>query len=338
MASTAHIISGYGPTLIGSSQPMVKIIELIRLIADRRSTVLILGETGCGKEVVARAIHAASPRAAMPFVPLNCAAIPRELLEAELFGHVKGAFTGAAGARAGHFEQADKGTLFLDEIGDMSLDLQAKLLRVLQEREFQRVGNSETVKVDVRVIAATNADLLKRVKQGSFREDLYYRLHVVPIFVPPLRERKEDIPALAQHFLKKVAEKESLPSKMLTPQAVARLCEHPWPGNVRELEHVIEMAAVLSGERTELDASDFPLRAPTYGCHIDMTDEELVKLPEQGLDFEAVMARIEMNLLAQALERANGNKSMAADLLRLKRTTLVAKLKSLEHTLPAERV
>ena len=180
--------------LVGSSPALLQVVELIALIAGRRSTLLVMGETGTGKEVVARAVHMASPRVAREFVAMNCAAIPKDLLEAELFGHVKGAFTGATAARIGRFEQADGGTLFLDEIGDMPLDLQAKLLRILQEREFQRVGSCETVKIDVRVIAATNTDLLDRVKQGKFREDLYYRLHVVPLRIPPLRARKEDIP------------------------------------------------------------------------------------------------------------------------------------------------
>lgn len=316
--------------LIGNSPAMNRVTEMVRLIAERRSTVLILGETGCGKEVVARAIHAASPRASKALVPVNCAAIPENLLEAELFGHVKGAFTGATAARIGRFEQADQGTLFLDEIADLPLDLQAKLLRALQEREFQRVGSSETVRVDVRVIAATNVELSERVKQGRFREDLYYRLHVVPIRIPSLRERVPDIPLLARHFVKKVCEQERLPAKMVSAEALERLCRYSWPGNVRQLENVVEMAVVLSGERTTLLPSDFqiPEKLPVKSLNLDQA--HIISLPEEGLDFEAVIGRIELNLLEQALERARGNKKVAAGILGLKRTTLAAKLKSLE--------
>jgi transcriptional regulator with GAF, ATPase, and Fis domain len=315
----------------------MQVVELISLIGPRRSTVLIMGETGTGKEVVARAIHLASPRAAYSMVALNCAAIPKDLLEAELFGHVKGAFTGAAGTRVGRFEQADQGTLFLDEIGDMPLDLQAKLLRVLQEREFQRVGSSETVKIDVRVIAATNVDLLQRVKQGKFREDLYYRLHVVPVSIPPLRARKSDIPLLVDHFIRKVCAHEGLPLKQITPDALACLSDYGWPGNVRQLENAVEMAVVLSAERTCLTSDDFTLPAEIKDVPVQMTGEQLVKLPEGGLDFEAVIGRIEFNLLEQALQKANGNKKVAADILRLKRTTLAAKLKSFGAQLSDDR-
>lgn len=317
-------------SLVGTSPAMRKVRDMVALIAGRRSTVLIFGETGSGKEVVARAIHQASPRAQEFMIPVNCAAIPENLLEAELFGHVKGAFTGATNARVGRFEQADKGTLFLDEIADLPLDLQAKLLRALQEKEFQRVGSSETTRVDVRVIAATNVDLLERVKHGKFREDLYYRLNVVPIRIPPLRERASDIPALLQHCIKKVCAQERLPLKSVSAQAVQRLCEYGWPGNVRQLENAIEMAVVLSGERTLLLPSDFDLPAQSSPRQLNLGDAHIVALPEEGLDFEAVIGRIELNLLTQALDRARGNKKIAADILGLKRTTLAAKLKSLE--------
>jgi DNA-binding NtrC family response regulator len=316
--------------VIGNSPPMEKVTDMIALIAGRRSTVLILGETGSGKEVVARAIHQASPRAAQPLVAVNCAAIPDNLLEAELFGHVKGAFTGATAARLGRFEQADQGTLFLDEIADLTLDLQAKLLRVLQEREFQKVGSSETTRVDVRVIAATNGDLLERVKQGKFREDLYYRLHVVPIRIPPLRERVSDIPVLVTHFIQKICDQERLPRKNASAAAIERLCRYAWPGNVRQLENAVEMAIVLSGDRTLLLPPDFHLPAQAMPKALDLNELHIIPLPEGGLDFEAVIGRIELNLLEQALERARGNKKVAADMLRLKRTTLAAKLKSLE--------
>jgi len=316
--------------VVGNSPAMEKVTDMVALIAGRRSTVILLGETGSGKEVVARAIHQASPRAGKPMVAVNCAAIPDNLLEAELFGHIKGAFTGATNARMGRFEQADEGTLFLDEIGDLTLDLQAKLLRVLQEREFQKVGSSETTRVDVRVIAATNGDLLERVKKGKFREDLYYRLHVVPIRIPPLRERMTDIPLLVQHFIRKICDQEKLPLKTASSEALHRLCQYSWPGNVRQLENAVEMAIVLSGDRTTLLPSDFSLPVQGAPKPLDMGEPHIIALPEEGLDFEVVIARIELNLLEQALERARGNKKLAADMLRLKRTTLAAKLKSLE--------
>ena len=309
---------------------MQKVKQMIALIAGRRSTVLILGETGTGKEVVARAIHQASPRADKPWIPVNCAAIPENLLEAELFGHVKGAFTGATGARIGRFEQAHEGTLFLDEIADLTLDLQAKLLRALQEKEFQRVGSSETTRVDVRVIAATNVDLLERVKHGQFREDLYYRLNVVPIRIPPLRDRICDLPALLEHCIQKICAQERLKIKSVSADALEKLCRYSWPGNVRQLENAIEMAVVLSGERTVLQAVDFDLPLHSSRKVVNLQDAHMVALPEEGLDFETVIGRIELNLLEQALARAQGNKKVAADMLRLKRTTLAAKLKSLE--------
>ncbi|HEX3685864.1 MAG TPA: sigma-54 dependent transcriptional regulator [Bryobacteraceae bacterium] len=326
----AAVRGAWRQMVVGNSPAMEKVTDMVALIAGRRSTVLILGETGSGKEVIARAIHQASPRAGKPMIAVNCAAIPDNLLEAELFGHVKGAFTGATNARIGRFEQADEGTLFLDEIADLTLDLQAKLLRVLQEREFQRVGSSETTRVDVRVIAATNGDLLERVKQGKFREDLYYRLHVVPIRIPALRERAPDIPLLVQHFIRKICDQEKLPLKTASAEALQRLCQYPWPGNVRQLENVVEMAIVLSGDRTILLPPDFTLPAQATPKLLDMGEAHIISLPEDGLDFEVVIGRIELNLLEQALERARGNKKLAADMLRLKRTTLAAKLKSLE--------
>lgn len=329
MATTTQAMPSWRTLLVGSSPAMLQVIELISLIAARRSNVLIIGETGTGKEMVARAIHLASPRASRQMAPVNCAAIPKDLLEAELFGHVKGAFTGATAARIGRFEQADGGTLFLDEIGDMQLDLQAKLLRALQDREFQRVGSSETVKVDVRVLAATNVNLLERVKQGRFREDLYYRLHVVPVRIPPLRERKEEIPQLVQHFIQKIARHEGLPPKNIGAATIPHLLSYHWPGNVRQLENAVEMAIILSRGRMELIPQDFPI-PDDNPAPIEMTTDQLVRLPEEGLDFEAVISRIELNLLEQALRRANGNKKIAADILRLKRTTLTAKLKTLE--------
>lgn len=316
--------------LIGNSRAMQNVADIVSLIAGRRSTVLILGETGSGKEMVARAIHQASPRADQPMIAINCAAIPENLLEAELFGHVKGAFTGAGNARLGRFEQADGSTLFLDEIGDLPFDLQAKLLRVLQEKEFQRIGSSDSVRVDVRVIAATNVDLLERVKQGKFREDLYYRLNVVPIRIPALRDRAVDIPGLVEHFVQKVCLNEHLPLKSVSSEALQRLSKHPWPGNVRQLENAVEMAVVLSADRKVLVPSDFVLLGEDARKTISVSQDHTVPLPDEGIDFESVIGRIEINLLEQALRRANGNKSLAAEMLGLKRTTLTAKLKSLE--------
>lgn len=313
--------------LIGQSQKTQQVAEVIRLVAPRRCTILISGETGTGKEVVARAIHAAGPRAHLPMVSVNCSALPEHLLEAELYGHTKGAFTGAIGSRIGHFEQAHRSTLFLDEIADMPLALQSKLLRALQEREFQRLGSSETVRVDVRVIAATNADLALRVKQGAFREDLYYRLNVVPLVLAPLRERTTDIALLVNHFIEKICREESLPLSHVTPEAVDRLSRYEWPGNVRQLENAIEMAIALSGDRRMLVPADFPL--PAVASVLPQSSRTMVAVPDQGLDFEQTVGNIERHILEQALTKTGGNKKMAAEMLCLKRTTLSAKLKSL---------
>ncbi len=315
--------------LVGESRAIQNIAEVVRLAGPRRSTVLITGETGTGKEMAAKALHMASPRAHLPMVALSCAALPENLLEAELFGHVKGAFTGALGLRKGRFEQAHNSTLFLDEIGDMPLDLQAKLLRVLQEREFQRLGSSETVRVDVRVIAATNADLPEKVREGRFREDLYYRLNVVPIRMPSLRERVSDIPLLVRHFLEKVSKAEGLPVKSVPRETLERLCSYDWPGNVRQLENAVETAVVMSGERTVLLPGDFPLPARVTTA-APPPAAAAIAVPDEGLDFERTVSSIERSLLEQALRKTGGNKKQAADILRLKRTTLSAKLRSLE--------
>ncbi len=314
-------------SLIGESQQMERIAECIRLVAPRRSTVLVTGETGTGKEVVARSIHAASNRAHLNMVSVNCSALPETLLEAELFGHVKGAFTGATNARAGRFEQAHRSTIFLDEIGDMPLGLQAKLLRVLQEREFQRLGSSETVRVDVRVIAATNTDLGALTRQGKFREDLYYRLNVVPITVPALRERSSDVAALALHFVDRICRHENLPSKQISPETLERLASHDWPGNVRQLENAVEKAIVLSGDRAHLHPGDFNL--PPRRHPAPLASGPFIAVPDQGLDFERTVGSIEREILQQALKKTRGNKKLAAEMLGLKRTTLSAKLKSL---------
>lgn len=316
--------------LIGSSQAFQEVLRLVRLVGSRRSTVLISGETGTGKEMAARSIHMAGPRSRLPMVSVCCSALPENLLETELFGHVRGAFTGAINHRVGRFEQANGSTLFLDEIGDMPLELQAKLLRVLQEREFQRLGSSETIKVDVRVLAATNADLQERVRQGRFREDLYYRLNVVPMHLPPLRGRGSDVTALAQHFIQKICTLESLPLKQISRDALGRLTAYSWPGNVRQLENSVERAVVLSGERPVLYPSDFPLEGHALRPATAASGANFVHVPDDGLDFEQTVGQIARGILEQALRKTNGNKKMAADLLRLKRTTLAAKLRSLE--------
>lgn len=314
--------------IVGNSEPMCRVLDIVRLVAARRSSVLITGETGTGKEVIARAIHVAGGRGHLPFVAVNCSAIPENLVEAELFGYVKGAFTGAIQARPGKFEQADGGTIFLDEVGELPLDVQAKLLRVLQERELQRIGASETTRLNVRVVAATNANLEENVRRKTFREDLYYRLNVVPVELPPLRERTSDIPALAPFFLDRICTAEGLERRTLTPAALRRLMDYRWPGNVRQLEHAIEMAVVLCGNRTILDAPDFPLGAATGPTEASASQPLLV--PADGIDLEEAVSRFERTIVQQALLRCDGNKARAAQLLRMKRTTLLARMKSLE--------
>jgi DNA-binding NtrC family response regulator len=315
--------------LVGNADCMQRVADVIRLVSSRRSTVLITGETGTGKEVVAKSIHIAGGRAHLPFVATNCAAIPENLIEAELFGHMKGAFTGAAQSRAGLFEQANGGTVFLDEIGELPAAMQVKLLRVLQEREVQRLGGTETVQLNIRVIAATNADLEEAVRARRFREDLFYRLNVVPLRLPPLRQRLDDVPALVQHFLEKVCEAEGVARKSISAPALALLKGYDWPGNVRQLEHAVEMAVVLSGDRAVLDCSDFSLLA-REGVRVCGTVAPVIEFPEEGLDLDATVGRIERSLVEQALARCRGNKARAADLLRIKRTTLLAKMKTLE--------
>jgi len=314
--------------LVGSSDAMRQVVEIIRLVGPRRSTVLITGETGSGKEVAARAIHAASNRSGSRMVSVNCAALPDHLLEAELFGHTKGAFTGAVNARVGLFEQAHRGTIFLDEIGEMPLQLQSKLLRVLQEREVPRIGSSEPVPVDVRVIAASNSNLLEAVADRRFREDLYYRLKVVALRMPPLRERASDIPALAEHFLSKIAEQEGAERKRISPDAIETLMRYSWPGNVRQLEHALESAVALSGRRMVLDPGDLDLHAETLTS--DLARLCSLDLPETGINFEELIMGIERCLLERALAKSGGNKARAANMLQMKRTTLISKFKSLE--------
>ena len=317
--------------IVGRSQPMVRLFQLLETVAATNSTILITGETGSGKEVVARAIHQHSPRRMQRFVALNCSAIPETLLEAELFGHVKGAFTGAVGNRQGRLDQAHKGTLFLDEVGTMSGALQMKLLRVLQEREFERVGESHTTKVDVRVVAATNSDLHRMVADGQFREDLYYRLNVIPVRIPSLRERKEDIPLLVQHFLEKFR-REGAPATgarvpmTVSQEAMRRLMSYGWPGNVRQLENAIERAVAFGAGRSQVDVLDLP---PEVQQAQEPVVPAAVALPDEGLDLDSFVSNIEKELIQLSLARTGGNKGQAAKLLNLKRTTLVEKLKRL---------
>ncbi|MBF8300853.1 MAG: zraR 27 [Acidobacteria bacterium] len=307
--------------ILGHSRPMQALFQLLETVARSSSTILITGETGTGKEVVARAIHHNSPRRANRFVALNCSAIPETLLEAELFGHVRGAFTGAVGTRQGRFEQAHKGTLFLDEVGMMSVALQMKVLRALQEREFERIGDNQTIKVDVRVIAATNSDLSRMVAEGTFREDLYYRLNVIPIEIPPLRERRDDIPILTKHFLDKFAPGGAM---HVSQSAMRALMAYQWPGNVRQLENAVERAVALGAGRPEIDSADLP---PEVQGTPQATSAPFVDFPEEGLDLPGYLASTERDLIHRALDRTHGNRNKAAELLRIKRTTLVEKLK-----------
>ncbi len=303
--------------IVGTSRRMQEVFELIRRAAPARSNILITGESGTGKELVARAIHRLSPRRGEPFVPVHTSAIPSELLESSLFGHVKGAFTGAVSSRKGLFEAAHRGTLFLDEVGTISLETQTKLLRVIQEREIRRVGGVEARPVDVRLVAATNVDLWNEVQAGRFREDLYYRLNVITIDLPPLRERREDVPLLVAHFLRIYAEENERDVVGFSPEAIDALTEHPWPGNVRELENAIERAVVLSrGETIELDELPQALRSPAR------PEVTVTEIPDDGLDFRLAVAAFQAQLIRQALDQTGGVQRQAARLLKLSPTTL----------------
>ncbi len=337
--------------IVGNSDEIRHVLSMVERVADSDSTVLVSGESGTGKELIAKAVHYNSPRANKPFIPVNCGAIPAELLESELFGHVKGAFTGAIANRQGRFDLANGGTLFLDEIGELPLALQVKLLRVLQERRFEPVGSMKTHDADVRIIAATNVDLAKAVSKGTFREDLFYRLNVIPVRLPSLKERKSDIPLLLHHFLQmsndRVAERAGPTRKArqlsgFSAEAMNSLTNHPWPGNIRELENLVERMAVLKGEGL-IDLFDLPEHyqvathrieglsassasndgpAMSGGLSIDALD-----LPESGLDFNSAVDAYENALILQALEKTGWNRNQAAALLKLNRTTLVEKIK-----------
>jgi len=314
--------------IVAKSGKLQEVLAIVERVAPTNSTVLLGGESGVGKDMIARAIHQHSRRASGPFIKINCTAIPENLLESELFGYEKGAFTGAMTAKPGKFELADKGTIFLDEIGDVPGTIQVKLLRVLQEREFERLGGTKTLKVDVRVIAATNQDLRAALEQGTFREDLYYRLNVVPISIPPLREHKEDIPYLADHFLARFVHESAKPIKGITPAAMRMLMDFHWPGNIRELENIIERAVALS-TGTMLDVGDIRLDigrgAPSVaGPGMPSGDSSGPFLP-QGLTLE----QYEDEIIKEALRRANGNKSQAARLLGLSRNAFRYRLSKL---------
>jgi two-component system response regulator AtoC len=315
--------------LLGNHQAIQTLRSFVEYVAKTDSTVLIQGESGTGKEVVARLLHQLSSRAGGPWVPINCAAIPETLLESELFGHEKGAFSGALTVRQGRFELAHGGTLFLDEIGEMPLPLQAKLLRAVQERAFERVGGTRTIRVNVRIIAATNQDLDQLVRERRFRADLYYRLHVIPITVPPLRERASDIPLLVQHFLAHFNEAAQARVEGLTEDALAALCRYPWPGNVRELENLIERLVIL--KRTgRITVDDLPdnIRKPAEGSRAQRllpTMEQLAR--GASIDLVQELDRYETSLILTALREAGGVISKAAQLLGINRTTLVEKLK-----------
>jgi len=311
-----------GKPLVGVSPVVRLLVEQARKAAESKSTVLLVGESGTGKEVLARSLHAWSPRATRPFIAVNCVALSEELLESELFGHEKGAFTGAHQQKPGKFELANHGTIFLDEVGDIREALQAKLLRVLQEHEFERVGGTKPIRVDIRVIAATNRNLEEAVKGGRFREDLYYRLNVVRLQLPPLRERREDIPSLAEHFLRKYCAETGKTISGFSAEACESLKAHPWPGNVRELENAIERAVVLGGG-AEISSADLGLRT-TDGPHPPPATAE----PALG-PFHDGVEEFKKELIRRALEQAKGNQTRAAEILGLQRTYLSRLIKNL---------
>ena len=315
--------------IIGQSPAMQAVFAMIENAADSDAPVIIFGESGTGKELVARAIHHRGPRRAKPYVKVNCAALAETLLESELFGHVRGSFTGAVADKIGKFEQANQGTIFLDEIATMPLHLQTKLLRVLQEQELERVGSTKKIKLNVRVISATNANLEEEIEQGRFRNDLYYRLNVIPVHLPALRERREDIALLARHFLQKICEEMNRPIMSISPTAMRFLESYHWPGNVRELENVIERTVTLT-DGIVIEKKDLP--ANITGSAAEEEEEPALTCPaltDAGVDLPQVVADLERQLIRSALELSAGVKARAADLLSIKRTTLVEKIKRL---------
>jgi two-component system response regulator PilR (NtrC family) len=298
--------------IIGKSRPMQEVFALVDRVAKTSSTVLVDGESGTGKELIARAIHFASPRARSKFLSINCGAMPEPLLESELFGHERGSFTGALKEKKGLFHEANRGTLFLDEIGEMTLSMQVKLLRVLQHKVVRKVGSNEEEAVDVRIIAATNRDLGEMIAAGTFREDLFYRIHVIPVRLPPLRERREDIPLLVDHFIRKYSEELGTPPKRITVAALGLLEAYRWPGNVRELENLVERSLALTAGHT-IEATDLPtyLRDPAQAA------SEQARLPPEGIDLEAHLESLRAELMRQALDRSGGVQTRAAELLRM---------------------
>ncbi len=311
--------------LSGRHPKIQEIFSLVARVKDTESNVLVTGESGTGKELVARAIHTMSRRSRLPWVAVNCSAIPANLLESELFGHVKGSFTGATQNRVGRFQLAGAGTLFLDEIGELSLDLQAKLLRAIQTKEFEPVGSTQSVSLKARVIAATNQNLEIAVSEKRFREDLFYRLNVIPIFMPPLRSRKSDIPLLVQKFLQKYNEQNQKGVRGISEDAMRCLMQYHWPGNIRELENLIERVVVLKADNTIVELNDFPVG---YFRQVKLDRFVAnVAFPEEGLNFNEAVNEFENELILQALRCTEGNKNKAASLLKLNRTTLVEKLK-----------
>jgi transcriptional regulator with GAF, ATPase, and Fis domain len=336
---TPNKIIPIGPTpspafkdIIGQSPSMKKIFRMVEKVAGSDTTILLNGETGTGKGVIARAIHECSPRRGKPLVQINCGATPEGLLESEFFGYRRGAFTGAVSDKPGKFEIANGGTIFLDEIGDMSTDLQVKVLRVLEEGEFERVGGRETIKVDARIIAATHRDLEEEVQKGHFREDLFYRLYVIPIMLPALRERKNDIPFLVHHFLEEFARKNQKRIMNVAPDAMQLLMSYPWYGNVRELRNLIERIVVLK-DGDALGVEDLPekvrLGEMPVGRRRDAAEGE------EGISFQTAVSEFEKALILSALEKTNWVKNRAADLLQIKRTTLVEKIKRYQLEKPA---
>jgi len=316
--------------VVGDSESMRSILGTVQKVASSDSSVLIYGESGTGKELVARALHYQSNRGEGPFVKVNCGALPHELFESELFGHEKGAFTGAVRQKKGKFELAEGGTIFLDEIGDVPLDAQVKLLRVLQERQYDRVGGEQTLEVDVRIVAATNRDLRTMMAEGAFREDLFYRLEVIPFHLPPLRERREDVPLLVDHFMKKKCREMNIPLKRLHDEALRAFCSYPWPGNVRELENVIERTIVLS-DRDTISLQDVPIMIDD-GAEGDIeavasaSDEEAITEPSESLALNERMDEMERSLIVRAMDEAGRVKTRAAELLGIKTSALYYKL------------
>ncbi len=309
--------------IIGQSDEIRQVLSLVEKVADSDSTILINGESGTGKELFARAIHKSSHRKSRPFIPLNCGAIPENLLESELFGHVRGAFTGATSPRPGKFELANGGTIFLDEIGDMSPDLQVKVLRVLEEREFERVGGSKTIRVDIRIIAATHQDLEGAVLKGTFREDLFYRLYVIPISLPPLRERKTDIPLLISHFLNEFNREKNKDVTEVSNEAMDLVVKYSWPGNVRELRNMMERVVILKGQG-EISPKDLPERVRRANGHVSLPK---IDISDEGICLNTAVSEFEKALISQSLEKTKWVKNRAAKLLQLNRTTLVEKIK-----------